>query len=57
MWPLTSGADKWLTLTCGEQAEEMCAREDVLTATAAEAETGRNMLQIEYPLNASLELM
>lgn len=57
MWPLTPGADKWLTLTCGEQAEEMCAREDVLTATAAEAETGRNILQIEYPLNASLELM
>lgn len=23
MWPLTFGANQWLTLTCGQQAEEV----------------------------------
>lgn len=32
MWPLTFRADKWLTPTCGEQAQGACVCEEILLA-------------------------
>lgn len=32
MWPLTFRADKWLTPTCGEQAQGVCVCEEILLA-------------------------